>query len=169
MSTQTQGVILSGRPSAVPIVAEWIAVGLFLLFVDLLVLPLFQAVQILSVGWIVFTLLAMLAVMARGLVDLAECLTYTVTLTRTHLICEFGLLNRDYDKIPVETIQTIHLRYALLGRILDYGNLEARTLGGRIKIRNLHHPRQWLANLERLHETSRRRNPGSGPQTQEER
>lgn len=135
--------ILRGKPSAIPIVAEWVILCAFMLVIGLIVLPFFKSVSILFAGWMGLILLLILLTTLGTIIDLIVREFHTVTLTDTHLIRERGILDRNQDVIPLERVQSAHVRYPLVGQILDYGNLIVTTAGSAIKIRNLPNPKKW--------------------------
>ncbi len=139
----TTNVILRGKPSLVPIIAEWVIWAIFLLIIGLVVLQFVGSVSILYAGWIGLVVLLLVLLSLRTLVDLIVREFHTVTLTETHLVRERGILDRNQDIIPLERVQSAHVRYALVGQILDYGNLIIVTAGSGIKIRNLPNPKKW--------------------------
>jgi membrane protein YdbS with pleckstrin-like domain len=144
----TSNVILRGKPSVVPVFAEWIIVGVSIIIMGAVVLPFFTSVSILFNGWLILMVLMVLFITARLFVDLIAREFHTVILTNTHLTRERGILDRDRDVIPLDKVQTVHVRYALMGRILDYGNLIVSTAGAPIKIRNLPHPAEWESAIQ---------------------
>ncbi len=136
-------VILRGKPSAIPIIAEWVILGVLLLIMGPIVFQFFKGISIFAAGWIGLVVLMLMLVTARAFIDLIAREFQTVTLTDSHLIREQGILDRNQDMIPLERVQSAHVRYALVGQILDYGNLIVTTAGSAIKIRNLPHPTKW--------------------------
>ncbi len=142
-------VVLRGKPSVVPIIAEWIILGAFFLIIDLVLLPFFKGISILYAGWIALTMLMFLLITLRAIIDLIAREFHTITLTETHLIREHGLFDRNHDMIPLEKVQTAHVRYPLAGQILDYGNLIVSTAGFSVKFRNLPHPQKWESEILR--------------------
>jgi len=136
-------VILRGKPSAIPIIAEWVILDVFFLIMGLIVLQFLKGISILYAGWIGFILLMLLLITFRAIIDLIVREFHTVALTDTHLIRERGIFDRDRDNIPLERVQSAHVQYALAGQLLDYGNLIITTAGSAIKIRNLPNPKKW--------------------------
>ena len=138
-----EGLILRDKPSLVPILVYWPATAIvFACPLVLLVLLLKDAGVFLGIYGIIFVLVLM-GVIARMAIDIVAREFNILTLTETALVRERGILNRNYDRIPLEKVQTAHIRYPLAGQILDYGNITITTAGGRIYFPSLPRPKTW--------------------------
>ena len=146
----SEQIILRGKPSIVPIVGEWIVITIAFIIAALVIMPFFKSFSAMQNLWLALVGFLILGQTARNLFELIEAHFSSLTLTRTQVIRERGLINHDYDKIPIHAIQTTRIRYALLGRILGYGTLQMGTPSGPITVRHLSSPQKWIDCIDQL-------------------
>jgi uncharacterized membrane protein YdbT with pleckstrin-like domain len=82
----------------------------------------------LQVGWVVTTVLAVLAVAV--LVALARRKATTYTITSQRLTVQLGLLSREMHETRLDRVQNVASRQSLFDRMLGIGTVNFDTAGG---------------------------------------
>lgn len=135
--------VLRAKPSLVPTLVYWpLMVVAFACPIGILIW-LVQRTQIVVVMFVAIFVFMLVVGVVRIALELVSREFTSYTLTNSHLIVQRGIFTRRDTTVPLNRVQSAHVRRALFGQLLHYGNLVVPTAGSSVVLRWLPDPEVW--------------------------
>lgn len=141
-------IILQDKPSWIPIVFEWSAMGIIFGITFTVLASTVKGIQMFTDMFTIFAMLSIAGAVIRITIDLIQRAYTSYTLTDTQLIREKGIITRRRATVSLDKVQGIHIKHALIGRIFDYATIVISTAGPSIYLYSVPHAEQWEKKIE---------------------
>ncbi len=136
-------VILRAKPSLAPTLFYWPSTVIAFACPLVIVIWLLQKIPILVTLFVAVIFFVLAAAVIRIAIEIVSREFTSYTLTDTHLIVQSGIFTRRDSTIPLDRVQSAHVRKALLGQLLHYGTLVVTTAGSGTRLVWLPEPERW--------------------------